>query len=70
MSDYQQMVLEIKEIDRLLNQKYQIKSIVENLDGAYIKLVNAEKDDYVNVRISTADARKYLSMKVFEQMHK
>lgn len=70
MSDYLQMVAEIEEIDRLLDQKYQIKSMIENLDGSYIELENIEKGDCINIRISTADARKYLSMKVFEQVHK
>lgn len=69
MSDYLQIAAEIEEIDRLLEQQYQFKSIVENLDGAYIELENIEKDDCVSIHISTADARKYFSMKVFEQMY-
>ena len=71
MSDYTQYLEERKRIDSYLEQGYTIKSVVENLNGAYVEF-NKDKhtqDPYEKeiLHIITPDARKYFSVKLIEQ---
>lgn len=69
MSEYVQVASEIKQFETLLNQQFSIKSIEENLDGAQVVLVN-EKQQQEKLLLTTAEARKYLSAKLQEQLGK
>ncbi|MGX9134442.1 hypothetical protein ACWV26_08675 [Rummeliibacillus sp. JY-2-4R] len=69
MSEYLQVIIEIKQLEAFLNQQFSIKSIEENLDGAQVVLVN-EKQQQENMLITTAEARKHLSAKLREQLSK
>ncbi|WP_146551855.1 hypothetical protein [Rummeliibacillus sp. SL167] len=70
MSDYLQIIDEIDQIDRLLLQKYRVKNFTENLDGARLEFYHPESEDFQEIHIGTANARKYASVKVFEQVYK
>ncbi len=65
MSAYEEAVLEMKNIDSLLNQGYDIAHVYENLSGMFVELKKDEERE--NVQLLTADARKYLSIKLREQ---
>ncbi|MEK5382150.1 hypothetical protein [Niallia sp. FSL W8-0635] len=72
MSDYQQFLHERDQIDYFISDGYQIKNIIEDLNGAIIQL---EKYDRSNslvekqmLRIHTADGRKYFSVLLLEQL--
>lgn len=69
MSDYLQTISEIGKIDTLL-QNYRMKNFTENLDGAMIEFENPDNKELQELQIGTADARKYASVKVFEQVYK
>lgn len=70
MSDFLKTVSEIKKIDDLLLQQYRMKKITENLDGTLIEFKNHNNQDSQALHIGTSDARKYASVKVFEQVFK
>ncbi|WP_102692304.1 hypothetical protein [Rummeliibacillus pycnus] len=70
MSDFLQAVSEINKIDELLLQQYQMKKITENLEGALIEFKKFNHPEIQELHIGTADARKYASVKVFEQVYK
>lgn len=70
MSAYLQTIDEIDQIDRLLLQKYCMKTFTENLDGAKIEFYHQESNDSKELHIGSADARKFASVKVFEQVYK
>ncbi|HWI47130.1 MAG TPA: hypothetical protein VNU45_02760 [Rummeliibacillus sp.] len=68
MSEYVQVAAEIAQLDAFLNNQYLIESIIENLDGAQVVL---EFENYqTDLCITTAEARKYLSVKLQEQLSK
>lgn len=66
MSEFVQVAAEIAQLDDLLDKEYKIESIIENLDGSQVILKYDNHKTELN--ITTADARKYLSVKLKEQM--
>ncbi|WP_299515489.1 hypothetical protein [uncultured Rummeliibacillus sp.] len=66
MSEFVQVAAEIAQLDELLDKEYKIESIIENLDGSQVILKYDNQQTKLN--ITTADARKYLSVKLKEQM--
>lgn len=68
MSEYQVVEKEIQQIDELLAENYLFKSIEENLEGAFVTFVNIESNEERLLHIKMADARKYFSSKLFEQL--
>ncbi len=66
MSEFVQVAAEIAQLDELLDKEYKIESITENLDGSQVILKNANHQ--TELSFTTADARKYLSVKLKEQM--
>lgn len=68
MSEYQFVEKEIHQIVELLAENYLFKSIEENLEGAFVTFVNIESNEERLLHIKMADARKYFSSKLFEQL--
>ncbi|MGG0658406.1 hypothetical protein [Rummeliibacillus pycnus] len=68
MSEYVQVAAEITQLDAFLNKQYLIESIIENLDGAQVVL--GFENHQTDLCITTAEARKYLSVKLQEQLSK
>ncbi|MFJ8260467.1 hypothetical protein ACIQ4I_00695 [Rummeliibacillus sp. NPDC094406] len=68
MSEYVQVAAEIAQLDALLNQQYLIELITENLDGAQVVL--GFENHQTEMNITTAEARKYLTVKLQEQLNK
>ncbi len=66
MSSYEEAAVEIREINLLLSQGYDIVCVHENLSGMFIEFKKEEKEE--NVHLLTADARKYLSVKLREKV--
>ena len=69
MSEYQFVKEEIQQIDQLLAEDYIIKSINENLEGAFVTFVHLENNEERLLHIKMADARKYFSSKLLEQLN-
>ncbi|MDQ0268262.1 hypothetical protein [Cytobacillus purgationiresistens] len=69
MSDYAQYLQERDQIDGLLNQGYSIKSITENLSGAFVEFEKIIGSTITSetLHILTADARKYFSVKLIHR---
>ncbi|MBN6885970.1 hypothetical protein ACUXCC_001252 [Cytobacillus horneckiae] len=69
MSEYTQYLQEKDKIDVLLNQGYSIKSITENLSGAFVEFerITGSTITSETLHILTADARKYFSVKLIHQ---
>ncbi len=65
MSAYEEALLEIRNIDALLEQGYSIVYVQENLSGMFVELKKEEEGE--SVHLLTADARKYLSLKLKEK---
>lgn len=68
MSEYVQVTSEIAQLDKLINNQYLIESIKENLDGDQVVL--GFENHLIELSITTAEARKYLSAKLYEQLNK
>jgi len=68
MSEYVQANSEIQQLNELLDKHYLIESITENLDGAQVIL--GHENLQANLSITTAEARKYLSVRLQEQLSK
>lgn len=68
MSEYVQVASEIAQLNALFDQHYLIESITENLDGAQVVL--GYENVQTELNISTAEACKYLSVKLQEQLYK
>lgn len=68
MSEFQFVEKEIQQIDELLAENYIFKSIQENLEGAFVTFINVENNEERILHIKMADARKYFSSKLFEQV--
>ena len=68
MSEYQYVEKEIQQIDELLAENYIFKSIQENLEGAFVTFINVESKEERLLHIKMADARKYFSSKLLEQL--
>ena len=69
MSEYQFVKEEIQQIDQLLAENYLIKKINENLEGAFVTFINLENNEERLLHIKMADARKYFSTKLLEQLN-
>ncbi len=65
MSAYEEAMLEVKNIDGLLAQGYDIVCVYENLSGMFVEL--GKEKERKTVQLLTADARKYLSVKLKEK---
>lgn len=68
MSEFQFVEKEIQQIDELLAENYIIKSIEENLEGAFVTFMNPETLEERLLHIQMADTRKYFSSKLVEQL--
>ncbi|MEK5186313.1 hypothetical protein MKY51_14550 [Solibacillus sp. FSL R5-0691] len=68
MSEFQFVEKEIQQIDELLAENYIIKTIDENLEGAFVTFVNPATHDERLLHIKMADTRKYFSSKLMEQL--
>ncbi len=71
MSDYQRFLQERERIDFFLEKGYRIAKVTEDLNGALIDFekLNTKADEAVTetLHISTANARKYFTVKLIEQ---
>ncbi|MNP71742.1 hypothetical protein D3C76_1681720 [compost metagenome] len=72
MSVWQEMMQEKEMIAELVASGYTIEHIIEDLDGDIVKFSRdaGEKESIQEVRLSTADARKYLGVVLIEQIRK
>ncbi|MER1985683.1 MAG: hypothetical protein ABS948_07295 [Solibacillus sp.] len=68
MAEYKLVVEEIEQIDQLLSDGYEIKSVKEDLEGAYVTFANPSNNDERILHIKMANTRKYFSSKLLEQM--
>lgn len=67
MSEYQDFLNERDKIDYLIQKGYTIKSINENLSGAF---VDFQKDDVIEtLHILTPEGRKYFSVLLIKQQN-
>lgn len=69
MAEYKLVAEEIAQIDELLNDNYEIKSVKEDLEGAYVTFINSSTNDERMLHIKMANTRKYFSSKILEQMN-
>ncbi|MFD1736499.1 hypothetical protein ACFSCX_07965 [Bacillus salitolerans] len=69
MSDYQQFLAERDKIDFLLQKGFRIKSVTENLSGAFVEFEKAseEETEIQVLHVLTAEARKYFSVVLMKQ---
>lgn len=68
MSEFLFVEKEIQQIDELLAENYIFKSIQENLEGAFVTFINIESNEERLLHLKMADARKYFSSKLYEQL--
>ena len=66
METYEDVLQEIEKIDVMLAQGYQFKVVYENLSGTFAEL--EKQSDTATLPILTAEARKYLAVKLKEQV--
>jgi hypothetical protein len=73
MSDYQQFLQEQGQIDLFFQKGFKIRSVTENLNGTIVEFVKKIPDNEAEIiktlQISTANARKYFSVKLIQQQH-
>ncbi|ODG92212.1 hypothetical protein BED47_20715 [Gottfriedia luciferensis] len=68
MSTYKEFLIERNQIDSLIKKGYQIKSVRETLDGAYVDFENQEEEDrFITLHIMNADTRKYFGSLIIKQ---
>ena len=65
METYEDVLREIAEIDAILEEGYKFKVVYENLSGTFAEL--EKQSNTAMLQILTAEARKYLAMKLKEQ---
>lgn len=68
MAEYKLVTEEIEQIDQLLGDGYEITTVKEDLEGAYVTFMNPSTNDERILHIKMADTRKYFSSKLLEQM--
>lgn len=68
MSEFQFVEKEIQQIDELLAENYMIKTIDENLEGAFVTFIHRVSLEERLLHIKMADTRKYFSSKLLEQI--
>ena len=66
METYEDVLQEIAKIDAILASGYEFKFVYENLSGTFAEL--EKQSDTVTLQILTAEARKYLAIKLKEQV--
>lgn len=64
MSDHEDYQCEKEEIDTLINAGYTITNILEDLDGAQVKFTELDKGTHKDMRVLTAEGRKYVGIRV------
>lgn len=69
MSEFKFVEEEIQQIDQLLAENYIFKSIKEDLEGAFVTFTNIENNEERLLHIKMAEARKYFSSKLHEQLN-
>ena len=69
MSEFKFVEEEIQQIDQLLAENYIFKSIKEDLEGAFVTFTNVENNEERLLHIKMAEARKYFSSKLHEQLN-
>ena len=65
METYEDVLQEIAAIDAMLAEGYEFKIVYENLSGTFAEL--EKKSNTAMLQILTAEARKYLAVKLREQ---
>ncbi|MFL0583656.1 hypothetical protein ACH0B6_13830 [Solibacillus silvestris] len=68
MSEFQFVEKEIQQIDELLAENYMIKTIDENLEGAFVTFIHPVSLEERLLHIKMAYTRKYFSSKLLEQI--
>ena len=66
METYEDVLKEVTAIDAMLAEGYQFKVVYENLSGTFAEL--EKQSDTAMLQILTAEARKYLAVKLNEQV--
>ncbi|MGM9943368.1 MAG: hypothetical protein ACI33M_00415 [Lysinibacillus sp.] len=66
METYEDVLQEITAIDAILAEGYKFKVVYENLSGTFAELEN--QSNTATLQILTAEARKYLAVKLNEQV--
>jgi hypothetical protein len=61
MSEYPKYLVEREQINFLIQQGFEINQVIENLSGSFVIFKSKETDDFQQLLITTADARKYFS---------
>jgi hypothetical protein len=69
VSDYQLFLQERDRMDFFIQKGFVIKSVTESLSGSFVDFVNeqSEERETVTLHVSTAEGRKYFSVKIVEQ---
>ncbi len=70
MSSYHEYMAEREKIDFLLQKGFKITAVTENLSGAFVTFERTEKNqtEQETLHILTADARKYFSSVLIQQV--
>ena len=63
MSEYEEYVEEVAQVNRYLLDGYTISNVVEDLSGMHVEFSSLASK--VRLLITTASARKYVSTKLF-----
>ena len=66
METYEDVLKEIAMIDKMLAEGYEFKVVYENLSGTFAEL--EKQSNLVMLQILTAEARKYVAVKLKEQV--
>lgn len=70
MSDYQQYLKERELVDFYIQKGFQIKTITENLSGAYVLFEKKDSNGELEretIHVLTSAARKYFSVRLIQQ---
>ncbi|MEH7118015.1 hypothetical protein V7128_11420 [Neobacillus vireti] len=70
MSDYQQYLKERELVDLYIQKGFQIKTITENLSGAYVLFEKKDSKGELEretIHVLTPAARKYFSVRLIQQ---
>lgn len=70
MSSYHEYMAEREKMDFLLQKGFKITAVTENLSGAFVTFERIEKNqtEQETLHILTADARKYFSSVLIQQV--
>lgn len=69
MSEYKMFIEERDKIDYYLQKGYQIKSVTENLSGAFVDFYkkDGDKEMVETLHVITPEGRKYFSVMLIKQ---